>query len=1019
MCQSSIMPIISLAVAAIACMNAHGVTYTYWNGPECGDWWSEANWTSGVPKGSDIVPRFSKAEKPDAGTTVAITNAAAIDCPYMLFTDGEWTLNLRGTLSLPNASSSSRTVLVESNAKLTVVGGVLEDMSFCATTGTGGGCSSVELRNVVTRGCYTFVRGGSDADSPDTYTIDGGVHGIRTWYPRLYDNMVVKGGIVRFGSIHGYDRYGDGKDTRRRTALEVSGGRAVIDGTDAEITSGSVGILARDRGVVDVTVGGNKIWLANGSTDGKHSVDVSWKVQDKALFRAAGPYVVNGMSTGRVEVVGGRFVMTSSFANWAGSNVGRYSSVLLDGGTLDFDFATAGSLQGTKTDVAGTAHVLVAGPRGARLRNRNNVTVTIGNAGFVSADGGTGGVTFDGRGLFALTGASAYAGGMTVRGCVQPGVATGALGAGTVTLRDGGTLSVSLASTALPPLAFANGAQIRLANADANLTVPSITGADASVMAVVSPVSREMFGTTDAHFVQSDAAPALDALGLPTMPVVSVTKESGNSAAELHLLTYDEGTKHFRAAAYTAGVGGGANAIAYVEKESVVMDGQTVGALVVNGGLVSGTGKIGSGSGNAYLVLLSHSNSGYQGQLTGAGSVDFGGARGYVLSGAGVNGVIGCGVNGYLIGSGGIAFYAMDNGGTILHRAQSYTGGTKVLGGTVELKGSGDYVGAFGPGVVEVLGGEYTGGSVRFNLAGATHSQDFRISGFGARTDAKTGALDFRADTTLTGQITLENDAMVCATAGNAGTFAKPIGGTGDLYLGGEGTLAVPGIDIAGDLHIEGNVTTTGSLLTGERFLFVDGTLTFKNDDDITVDAKVFGPGQIVLAGAGKVDFADLSVFDGTVDIAGRDAAIGAIFGIPTITNSSEAAATLTVAGATNAAYFGSVGEGVNLDIGGTFQLGTTAELPTTAEVSLSGGELALWRPTAIGMLSGIGRVSGDVLAVTGSATGLPVQSAETDLAISFDFWPSLTSIAGNWRLKPVGAGAALVWRRGTIVVVR
>ena len=1019
MCQSSIMPVISLAVAAIACMKAHGVTYTYWNGPECGDWWSEANWTSGVPKGSDLVPRFSKAQSVDVGSTISISNAAAIDCPYMLFTDGEWTLRLRGTLSLPNASSDNRTVLVESKAKLTVEGGVLEDMSFCATTGTGGGCSSVELRNVVTRGCYTFRRGGSDADSPDTYTIDGGVHSIRTWYPRLYDNMVVKSGIVSFGSIHGYDRYGEGKDTRQRTALEVSGGRAVIDGTDAEIASGSVGILARDRGVVDVTVGGNQVWLANGSTDGKHSVDVSWKVQDKALFRAAGPYVVNGTSTGRVEVVGGRFVMTSPFANWAGSNVGRYSSILLDGGTLDFDFATAGSLQGTKTDVAGTAHRLIAGVNGAHLRNRNNVTVTIGNEGFVSADGGTGGVTFDGRGLFALTGASAYNGDMTVRGCVQPGVTTGAFGTEGVTLRDGGTLSVNLASTALPPLTFANGAQIRLANADANLTAPSITGADASVLAIVSPASRETFGTTDAHFVQSDAAPAVDALGLPTMPVVSVTKESGNSAAELHLLTYDTETKRFRAASYTDGIDGGENAIAYIYKGSVEMTGQTVGALVVNGGIVSGTGKIGSGSGNAYLVLLSHSNSGYQGQLTGAGSIDFGGARGYVLSGAGVNDVIGCGVNGYLNGTGGIVFYAMDNGGTILHRTQAYTGGTKVLGGTVELKGSGDHVGAFGGGDVEVLGGEYTGGSVRFNLAYATHAQDFRISGFGARTDTKTGALDFRADTTLTGQITLVNDARIHASADVTGTFAKPIAGTGDLYLGGEGTLVVPGIDIAGDLHIEGNVTTTGALLTGERFLFVDGTLTFGNDADITVDAKVLGAGRIVLAGTGKVEFADLSVFDGTVDLAGRDAAIGAIFGVPTITNSSETAATLTVAGATNAAYFGSVGEGINLDIGGTFQLGTTAELPTSAEVSLSGGELALWRPTTVGKLSGTGRVSGDVLTVTGSTTGLPVQSAETDLAISFDFYPSLTSITGNWRLKPVGTGAELVWRRGTIVVVR
>ncbi len=1019
MCQSSMMPIVSLAVAAIACVEAHGVTYTYWNGPECGDWWSEANWTSGVPKGSDLVPRFPKAEKPDAGTTVSITNAAAIDCSYLLFTDGEWKLNLRGTLSLPNASSDNRTVLVESNAKLTVEGGVLEDMSFAATTGTGGGCASVELRNVVTRGCYTFKRGGSDADSPDTYTVDGGVHRFRTWYPRLYDNMVVKGGIVRFGSIHGYDRYGEGKDTRQRTALEVSGGRVVIDGTDAEITSGSVGILAGDRGVVDVTVGGSQVWLANGSADGKHSVDVSWKVQDKALFRAAGPYVVNGLSTGRVEVTGGRFVMTSSFANWAGSNVGRYLSVLLDGGILDFDFASSGSLQGTKTDVAGTAHRLIAGVNGARLRNRNNVTVTIGNEGFVSADGGTGGVTFDGRGLFALTGASAYDGGMTVRGCVQPGVTTGALGTEGVTLRDGGTLSVNLASTVLPPLTFANGAKIRFANAAANLTVPSITGADVSVLAFDSDATRETFGATDARFVQSESAPTLDALGLPTTPIVSVTRESGNSAAELHLLTYDAGTKRFRASTYTAGVDGGANAIAYVEKESVIMDGQTVGALVVKGGLVSGNGKIGSGSGNAYLVLLSHSNSGYQGQLTGAGSLDFGGARGHVLSGAGVNGIIGCGVNGYLNGTGGIVFYAMDNGGTILHRAQSYTGGTKVLGGTVELKGSGDHVGAFGPGTVEVLGGEYTGGSVRFNLAGATHAQDFSISGFGARTDVKTGALDFRADTTLTGQITLVNDAMVCATAGNAGTFAKPICGTGDLYLGGEGTLVVPGIDIDGDLHVDGNVTTTGALLTGKRFLFVDGTLMFENDADVTVDAKVLGSGRIVLAGTGRVEFADLSVFDGTVDLAGRDAAIGTIFGVPTITNSSETAATLTVAGATNAVYFGLIGEGVNLDIGGTFRLGTTAELPTSAEVSLAGGELVLWRPTTVGTLSGTGRVSGDVLTVTGSATGLPVQSAETDLAISFDFYPSLTSITGNWRLKPVGTGAALVWRRGTVIVVR
>ena len=1003
------------AVAALGCLGAQGVTYTYWQGPACGDWWNAANWSAGVPVGGDFVPRFSRTQAPDAGSAIAVTNAAAIDCAYLHFRDGEWTLNLRGTLSLPNASSSNRTVLVESDAKLTVEGGVLADMSFCATTGTGGGRASVSLKNVVTRGLYTFTRGGSDADSPDTYTIDGGVHRIRTWYPRLYDSLVVKNGDVRFGSIHGYDRYGEGKDTRQPTALVVAGGRAVIDGTDAEYTSASVGILARERGVVDVTVGGNQIWLANGSTDGKHSVDVSWKVQDRALFRAAGPYVVNGTSTGRVEVAGGRFVMTSSFANWAGSNVGRYSSIRLDGGVLDFDFANDGSLQGTKTDVARTAHRLIVGPRGARLRNRNNVTVTIGNAGFVPADGGTGGVTFDGRGLFALTGASADAGVMTVRGRVRPGATTGTLGTGGVTLRDGGTLSVSLASTALPPLAFANGAQVNLETADANLTVPSVTGADASVLALVSSASRETFGTTDAHFIQVESAPTLDALGLPTTPIVSVTKESGNSAVELHLLTYDAETKRFKAAAYEAGLGGGADAIAYIEKESVTLDGQTVGALVVNGGIVSGTGKIGSGSGNAYLVLLSHSNSGYQGQLTGAGSVDFGGARGYVLSGSGVNGALGCGVNGYLNGTGGVVFYARANGGIRLYRAQPYTGGTRVLGGTVELMGNDSYRGAFGTGDVEVLGGEYTGGSVRFSTADATHAQDFRISGFGARTDVKTGALDFRANTTLAGAVTLVNDARICVSDAVTATLARTMTGAGDLYLGGEGTLVVPGVDLAGDVHVEGNVTTTGSLITGERFLFVDGTLTFKNEDDITVDAKVLGSGRIVLAGAGKVDFADLSVFDGTVDLAGRDATIGALFGIPTITNSSETAATLTVAGSADAAYFGTVGDGVSLAVGGRFRLGATAVLPATAALSLSGGEIGLYEPATVASLSGAGKVSGAALTVTGATT--PAEGLVP--AIAFDAYPSLASIVGNWRLKRVGVGGALVPRRGTLLVIR
>ena len=71
------------AVAALGCLGAQGVTYTYWQGPACGDWWNAANWSAGVPVGGDFVPRFSRAHAPEAGSAIAVTNAAAVDCAYL------------------------------------------------------------------------------------------------------------------------------------------------------------------------------------------------------------------------------------------------------------------------------------------------------------------------------------------------------------------------------------------------------------------------------------------------------------------------------------------------------------------------------------------------------------------------------------------------------------------------------------------------------------------------------------------------------------------------------------------------------------------------------------------------------------------------------------------------------------------------------------------------------------------------------------------------------------------------
>ena len=996
-------------------MGAFATTYSYWQGPNGGDWWSPQNWTAGVPDQVGMVARFSTSEHPSAGTFVSLTNAAALKADYIDVISGEWTLKIVGTLALDRASNDNTTIRVGNNAKLTIEGGVLEDQSIQATTGNGGGKASIVLKNCVSRGMYTLRRSGSDADSPDTYTINGGEHRIRTWYPRLYDNMVISNGIVRFGSIHGYDRYGEKKDIRRKTALEVIGGKVVVDGVDKDLTSGSVGIVAKERGIAEVTVSGNQIWLASGSADGTHKVDVAWRVEDRALFRAAGPYVANVGSTGNVEVVGGRFVMTSSFANCGGVGNGRCSNFLLDGGVLDFDYSSDGSLTGTKIYDAGSYHRLVAGKRGARLRNRNNVNVTIDGEGFVAADDGTGGVTLDGRGKFVFSTASAYAGGMTARGRIQPSVGSGAFGTGALTLKDGGTLWTGLTTTTeLPALRHENAAIVRLDAADAHVSVPSVTGSGASVLMLVSDASRESFGKTDARYVMSENAPTLDTLGLPATPIIAITKESNNSAQEAHLLTYDLMTKKFKNADYTTDLTvDGIDKIAYVTSNTS-LDGKTFGAVVVRGASINGSSTIGSGSGNAYLVLLAHSNSSTQGQLTGAGSVDFGAARGYVLSGAGVNGAISCGVNGYLKGSGGVVFCTMDNGGIKLYRTMSYTGGTKILSGTIELTTTGSYKGGFGSGTVEVLGGEYTGGSVRFSYA-TTDAHNFIISGFGAATGTKAGALDFRSDVTLSGQVALTNDAMICAASGYTGTFVNAIRGAGDLYFGGEGTIAVSGVDIKGDVHVDGNVTTTGGILTGERFLFVNGTLVFNNATDVTVDAKVLGAGKIVLSGTGKVDFSDLSVFDGVIDLCGSDAEIGALYGHAKVTNSVDTAAALTVAGASEAAYFGTISEDVNLVVGGTFLLGPTADIPSTIGLSLAGGTLGLYEDTTMASLAGYGSVQGCKLTVTGETS----PDGENDTAMTFETWPGLSSLNPEWFLRRVGPGAEIRRRHGFMLIFR
>lgn len=1004
--------------------NASGSVYTYWNGPECGDWWNASNWTQGVPTGGDCVPRFSEAGYPNTGTTIAITNAAAIDCAFIHVMDGAWSFNLRGTLSLPSEDvKNTPTVLVDKTARLTINGGVLDNVAFRVSTGDESQTASLSLENCRVKDSYSVWRGGVGESEEATYTLNGGVYSFTTWYPRLFDRMVIREGFVHFGSIHGLDRYGEGKGARCDSPLEVEGGRVVVDGEGQQFMSNCCGIRAKGRGVVDIRVGGNQVWLVNSA----HVRRQTWRVEDDALFVAQGPYVVGAssgvVSTGAVEVAGGRFVMKSPFANWAGTRTGCYSSLFLDGGVLDLDYSATGTLQGTLT-ADNSEHLLAVGPSGGCLRNSGRNLVTVGDNGFVPASDAEsdGGLTFDGQGPISLAAASTYAGGTTVRSEVRVEATQGAFGTGSVTLRDGGLVSVSKAETVLPEISVVGQGTLRLSSADATVTVPSLGFGEAGgVLVLQADTNYDKFGV-ERGFFSVETSPTIRADGLCAQPVLLSVPGYGNSAREVHLASWDAANGRFVGATYSAGWDDGESSVAYVTEQGNIDSDKHVGALVlratINGMSAWNRIFVGNGTDLAYVCMNGYSNGNWA-NLANTRLV-FGSSRGVIAVGNKVSGVDSgtCYINGFIDGTAGVTFVGLDGAGLRIMCPQPYSGGTKVLGGEIMLQQDSSLgLATFGDGLVEVVGGARRGGCVRF-MATSTQTNDFVVSGFGAGdADAKRGALVFESDTTLSGKVMLANDALFCASNNATGVFTQTIDGTGDLHLSGAGTIALAGVDIEGDIHAEGtNVTTSGSLLTGSRFLFVDGTLTFVNDTDITVDAKVLGTGRIVLAGSGKVDFADLSVFEGVVDLAGQNAAVGAVHGISTFTNSSDTvAATLTVVGSTNAAWFGSFVGGVNLSVGGTFRIGATAGVPSSTDVILSGGELVLGEPTTVASLSGVGSVSGDVLAVTGATWS----KAQTEQAIDFAFWPSLADIDSRWRLRRVGVGALLVRRRGTLVVVR
>ena len=1001
-----------LVVCHIA--TAYSAVYCDWIGADGGDFWDASNWRNGiVPNVSDRVGRFN-TDNAIPGTVV-MTNAPGSDFSYLYFSSGEWTLKVVGTSGFGGDYDNASMRVTGAGSKLTLKGCEITNTCFQAENG-----GQIVFDNCVTRGCLTHRRLNSAQTNPDAYVFRGGKHDFRTMYMRLYQKASFDGGDFTFGSIYGYDSYGEGKQNRLPSYLSLTGGRLSITGENKINVPASIGITVSGNGWYRNFVEHGNHWLADRGT-------YVWRIEDNALIDTPGIYLsVNyDSTTSRIEVAGGRFHLKSSIGGNDLTDKKRSSAIVFDGGTIDCDFAVNTEFHGSAAnDTSGFS--LCVGENGGCLRNRKNVVVTVDRKGFMNAQdvSNPGTLVLDGYGKIYLnqTAPGTFSGTTKIRGYVHSDMSSCAFGTGDIELADGGILYTS-GNAANNAVTYSGASYIWTDNATGRMTIPSLTRKDGGILMLRSTAPRTVYGTEDnARYLSVQTAPELRSNGLPVDPIILMSSEPDNGIIEAHLVNWDGAKKRFVGAEYATDIYDAVGKVVYQDGAFTPNSDISVGALVLRGQVAGGSKKISIGDGEGVAMAVLNPNSRGSSSQISNWTLDFGTSRGVVTGGTKVSDVDSgsASLNGYITGSGGVDFAYVHTGGIILYRKQNWTGGTRVMSGEVLLQNSGNYNGALPDGEVQVVGGERSGGSIRFQVA-STHGQNYTISGFGAAYAPanKRGALSFEKDVELTGNITLSNTAMIGAADGYAGTLSGSITGSGDLYLGGTartGAIVLSGgIDLDGDIHVDTCVTNSGSINLDGRFIYLNGTLVFNNTQDIEVNAKVIGEGRIVLAGSGKVDFADISVFDGVIDVAGNEnAQIGALYGIATVANSEAVRGKIEVAGTSDYGFFGSVLDGIDLLVSGKLPVGCTADIHEDAGLSLSGGEVMLYWPKVFASLSGNGTVSGARITVKGPVT--PIAEGHED-ALSFSEKPEfLNGVPEGWTLH---GSFALRRTYGTTLVIR
>jgi fibronectin-binding autotransporter adhesin len=323
------------------------------------------------------------------------------------------------------------------------------------------------------------------------------------------------------------------------------------------------------------------------------------------------------------------------------------------------------------------------------------------------------------------------------------------------------------------------------------------------------------------------------------------------------------------------------------------------GALVVNRAdtftflnAISGSGSLTQAGAGTTILLGNNSYSG--GTLISAGALQVGDG--------GVHGSLGTGpvtddtslvfnrsdtltVPGAIGGAGSLT--QAGTGATILLANNTYTGGTTITAGALQL-GNGGTAGNVGPGAVTDNGSLVFNRSDTLTVGGA-------IDGTGSLTQAGAGTLILTGDNTYAGGTTIAAGTLQLGNGGTTGalgsgpvidnaalvvnhsnpiTLANAISGAGSLAQIGAGPLTLTadnsyagGTTIAPAATLQaGNGGATGSVGSGN--VADDGSLVINRSADLALGAVISGTGSVTQSGAGTTTLSGLNTYTGPTTVS-------------------------------------------------------------------------------------------------------------------------------------------------------